>query len=82
MKRPDDSFVHRRPTERERETERETERDRERGGGRERERMCVCFLSVIRCNKNPVHLQCVCRKSQTKQEGKKMHYGFRRTPPH
>jgi len=37
MKRPDDSFVHRRPTERERETERETER--EGVGGREKE--CV-----------------------------------------
>ena len=31
--------------------------------------VCVCVsLSVIRCNNNPLHLQCACRRSETKKE--------------
>jgi hypothetical protein len=53
------------------------------GGERERERVCVCVCvsSVIRCNKNPVHLRWLCRRGQTKQEGKKMQYSDGRTSP-
>jgi hypothetical protein len=32
-------------------------------------RVCVCAsLSVIRCNNNPLHLQCVRRRGETKKE--------------
>lgn len=48
---------------------------------RERERERESALSVIRCNKNPVHLQSVCRRGQTKKEGKKMQHSVRITSP-
>lgn len=32
---------------------------------------CVCVLSVIRCNSNPLHLPWVCKTGRTKKERKK-----------
>jgi hypothetical protein len=38
--------------------------------------MCVCDAGVIRCNNNPLHLQRVGRRDQTKEEKRKKEISF------